>query len=157
MNNEVIKAMNRKPKEKSAFKKWWNKNDYKVWRIVLFPIWFYVWAKEKIDAWLNSRNAWNETRAAEILSYYIPRYAEWDKEDKSFYFFDNGMGWGIGFAKKYLKCKDRRFWKVNASWGGGEIRRYLIKDFQLEGFTKEARDCSDGYTEIVFKMNETED
>lgn len=157
MNNEVVKAMNRKPKEKSAFKKWWNKNDYKVWRIILFPIWIYQLCSEKINLWLNSRNNWSEARAAEILSYYIPRYSEWDKEDKSFFFFDNGYGWGMHFAKKYLKCKDRRFWKVNTGWNGGKIRSYLIDNFELEGFTKEVRYCSDSYTEIVFKMKETED
>lgn len=57
-------------------------------------------------------------------------------------------------AKKYLKRKDRRFWNVHRGWAGGEIRSYLIKEFELEGFEKEVGNCDDGRTEIPFKMIE---
>ena len=150
MNNEVIKAINKKSHEDTAFKKWWRKNDYKVWRVVLFPLWAYLRGRNKIKTYLNSRTEWSESRAKEILNYYIPRYANWDNEDKTFYLFDNGYGWSMGFAKKHLKFKDRRFWKLYASWGGGRIRDYLINNFELEGFTKEVGNCYDGWTEITF-------
>lgn len=152
MNNEVIKAMNKKPRKESNFKKWWRKNSYKVWRIVLFPVWAFVWSRDKINDYLNSSTEWNESRANEILNYYIPRCADWDNEDKTFYLFDNGYGWSMGFAKKYLKLKDRRFWKLYASWCGGRVRDYLINNFELEGFTKEVGNCYDGWTEITFTM-----
>lgn len=153
MNAEVIKAMNRKEK-KHIFRKWWSKNGYKVMRVVLFPIWIVTIIYEKIQNWLNSRNSWSEERADEILSYYIPRRAKWDNEDKAFYFFDNGMGWSMSFAKKYLKWKDRRFWDNHRCWCGGKIRSYLINKFELEGFTKEIGECSDGRTEITFTIIE---
>ena len=102
MNNEVIKAMNKKPRTESNFKKWWRKNGYKVWRVVLFPLWVFVWSRDKIKTYLNSRTEWSESRADEILNYYVPRCADWDNEDKTFYFFDNGRGWSMSFAKKYL-------------------------------------------------------
>ena len=154
MNTEVIKAMNRK-KKNHTFRKWWSKNGYKVMRVVLFPIWIGMVIAEKIEGWLNARNSWNEERAEEILSYYIPRRAEWDNEDKSFYFFDNGMGWCLGYSKKFLKLKDRRFWYNNCGWCGGKIRNYLINEFELEGFEKEVLDdCCDGHTEVAFTMIE---
>ena len=31
-----------------------------------------------------------EERAKEILNYYIPNFADWNADDKCFYFFDNG-------------------------------------------------------------------
>jgi len=101
------------------------------------------------------RTEW-ESRADKILNYYVPRYAGWDNKNKTFYFFDNGYGWSIGLAKRYLKLKDRRFWKLYASWGGGRIREYLINNFELEGFTKKVGDCYDGLTEITFTIK-TED
>ena len=154
MNKEVIKAMNRKPnKKKESFRKWWSKNGYKVMRIILFPVWLFCLAYEKINKWLNNRNCWNESRAMEIFDYYIPRRAEWDAEKKEFYFFDNGMGWGK-LATKHLKLKDRRFWWNHNSWCGGALRTFLIHNFQLKGFTKEVGNCSDGRTEITFKMIE---
>ena len=157
MNAEVIKAMNKKPEVETTFKKvckWWRNNDYKVYRVILFPIWFGVLTKERFDRWVISRNKWSEARADEILSYYVPRYANWHAKEKEFYFFDNGNGWYYKLANKHLKRKDRTFWKTNTGWSGGHIRQYLIKDFELEGFKKEVGECSDGWTEITFKLIE---
>ena len=154
MNKEIIKAMNKKENRTNAIKKWWNKNGYKVMRVVLFPIWWGINAKEKITLYLNLREEWSEERVKEILNYYIPRNSDWNEDDKSFYFFDNGYGWSMVLAKKYLKRKDRRFWNVHRGVGGGKIRSYLIEEFELEGFKKEIGDCSDGWTEITFRMIE---
>ena len=152
MNAEVIKAMNRKEKN-HPIRKWWSKNSYKVYRVIFFPVWIASILNEKIREWLNSRQAWSEKRANEILDYYIPRRAKWDAEEQEFYFFDNGYGWSLGSAKKYLKRKDRRFWNIHKGFGGDEIRYYLIEKFELEGFTKEIGNCSGGWTEIIFKKN----
>jgi hypothetical protein len=152
MNKEIIKAMNRKEK-KQTFRKWWNKNGYKVNRVILFPIWIIALTCEKVTNWLNDRQKWNEERANKILSYYIPRRAEWVDDEKEFYFFDNGFGWSINLAKRHLKRKDRRFWKVNSGAWGYKMRSYLINEFELEGFTKEVLNTDDSWTEISFKMN----
>ena len=154
MNKEIAKAMNKKENRFNAIKKWWNKNGYKVMRVVLFPIWFGIKVKEKITSYLNSREEWSEERVKEIFNYYVPRMADWDEEAKCFYFFDNGYGWSIGLAKKYLKRKDRRFWNIHNGWYGGKIRSYLIDEFELEGFKKEVGNCSEGWTEIAFRMIE---
>jgi hypothetical protein len=154
MNNEVIKAMQGKKEHK--VREWWRKNGYMVWRVVLFPIWVGELAWNEINKRLNNRQEWNEERANEILNYYIPRCSDWDDETQSFYFFDNGLGWNLSLAKKYLKRRDRRFWKVNCAWWGGKMREYLVEKFQLEGFTKEVSDIidtCDDWTEITFKRN----
>ena len=151
MNKEIIKAMKGK-KEPSKLRKWWKKNDYKVWRVIFFPIWIGSIIKEKIEKFLNSRNKWSEERANEILQYYIPRRAEWVEDKKEFYFFDNGYGWSMNFAKKYLKRCDRRFWKIHARFWGGKIQDYLVDKFELEGFTKKVISKYTDGTEIIFKL-----
>ena len=157
MNAEIIKAMNRK-NEKHPIRNWWRKNGRKVMRVVLFPIWVPVWAVDKIQNKIKSkmyaRIEWSDERANEILSYYVPRTGNWDEETQTFYFFDNGYGWSMCSAKKRLKFKDRRFWNKFRGYGGGEIREYLMNSFELEGFTKELGDCSDGWTTISFKKIE---
>ena len=152
MNNEIIKAMNRKPK-KEILRKWWNKNRYKVNRVIFFPIWIGIAIAKKIQKKLDDNQVWSEERAKQILDYYIPRRAEWNEKDKTFYFFDNGMGWS-NLSKKYLKLKDRRWWNNNRGWCGGEIRNYLINKYEIAGFTKKIGDCADGWTEISFTMIE---
>ena len=154
MNSEVIKAMNRKKSKINIIRKWWNKNGYIVNRIILFPIWIGSILKEKIDCWLNSKNGWSDKRAQEILSYYVPRMAEWDAKDKSLYFADNGYGWSMKENRKYLKWKDHRWWNMNRGFWGGDIRKYLIDKFELEGFKKEIGNCYDGWTELTFYLIE---
>lgn len=150
MNAEVIKAMNRKNK-KNSLNRWWYRNGHKVMRVVLFPIWICVWASDKIKNWLNAQQVWSEERANEILNYYVPRKCSWSEEKQELYFFDNGYGWSMCYAKKHLKFKDRRWWNKFRDWTGGKIREYLLNTFELEGFTKELGNCGDGWTEIYFK------
>lgn len=146
MNADIRKIIEKKNKA-HPIRDWWDKNGYKVLRVVLFPLWICICAQEKFVEYLNSRQSWNEERASQILSYYVPRKAGWDETDQAFYFFDNGMGWG-NLAKEHLKRKDRRFWKIY----NHKIRHYLIDEFELDGFTKEVIDCSNGWTEIVFYL-----
>lgn len=155
MNNEVIKAMNKKENSKvKQFKKWWSKNGHKVMRVVLFPLWGVIVVSHKIDQYLDSRQKWNEERAKEIFNYFVPRKAEWDAEDKTFYLCFNSYGWSINSAKRNLKWKDRRFWCNHCGFWGGKLRGYLLEEFELEGFTKELGDCEDGWTQIAFRMIE---
>ena len=154
MNNEIIKAMNKKETKIDKIRKWWGKNGYKVMRVILFPIWWGIKAEEKIDAYLDSRNTWSEERANEILSYYIPRNANWDAEKKSFYFYDNGMGWDMRCRQKTVKLKDRRWWENYTRAWGGRVRIYLIEKFELEGFEKTVGNTDDFCTEVIFKMIE---
>lgn len=66
MNAEVIKAMNRKEPKTTKIREWWHKNDYKVYRIIFFPIWIATLLSTKFTKWLNSRQRWSDERANEI-------------------------------------------------------------------------------------------
>ena len=153
MNKEVIKAMKKGTTETSkTFKihKWWNKNGYKVIRVVFFPLWFCICIKEKIVNYFDSKQKWDNKRAEEILNYYIPRCSDWLEDTKELYYFSNKYDYyDIKYAKKNLKKKDRRFWKVYCF----EILSYLIDDFELDGFTKEVLE-SIWEIEIIFKICE---
>ena len=154
MNAEAIKVMNKKETKIDTIRKWWDKNGYKVMRVILFPIWWGIKAKEKIEAHLNSRCEWSDERAQEILNYYVPHKANWDAENKSFYFVDNGTGWGMKCNQRKLKLSYRRWWNCNRGFCGGKIRTYLIEKFEMEGFEKIINDTYDQWTEITFKLIE---
>lgn len=152
MNKEIEKAMSRKENSFHRFAKWYHKNGYKINRIVLFPIWIAIVIKGKVNSYLRSRVIWDEKRADEILNYYVPRKANWDAQENEFYFFDNGTGWDMKHNLRKIKLKDRRFWKKFTVAWGGEIRKYLIDKFELEGFTKEIGYVEGFETEISFVL-----
>ena len=154
MNKEVIKAMEKKEESSfNNFRKWLSRNRQKILRVILFPIYIITILCDKHKKMVRKANPWNEARAEEILNYYIPRSSDWSDEEKDFYYFNNGIGWNICYAKKYLKRKDRNFWKYNYN----QIRRYLIEKFELEGFVKEVGECGDGWTELNFKLIDSEE
>lgn len=154
MNKEVVKAMHKKTKKPNAICKWWRKNRYKIMRVVLFPLWWGICVKNKIHDYRYKRLEWSEERANEILSYYIPHKGEWNNEDKTFYFADSGIGWGMKCNQKKIKMKDRTWWRKYSCGCGGKVRAHLIEKFELEGFTKEIGDTYAGWTEVCFKMIE---
>lgn len=145
MTKETMKAIEEKQKN-HPFRKWWRKHGYKVMRVILFPVWIFIMVNEKI----YNNIEWDEARVNKILNYYIPQESDWNPKEKAFHFFDNGYGWNLCYAKKHLKRKDRRFWKKFASFGGGEIKEYLIEDFELEGFEKEIVSTWESTLEIIF-------
>ena len=164
MNKEIKKAIKKqqrkqKPSKIKELKSWYKNKYYKIWRVILFPIYLCLLAHHKIKEYRYNKEIWDEERVNKILNYYIPRTADWNEEDKSFYFFDNGYGWNLSHAKKHLKFKDRHFWKHYTVGWGGEIRRYLVENFELEGFTKENLGGISSWddTKIVFKMIETKE
>lgn len=147
MNKEVLKAIKNKETE-HPFRDWWSENNYKVFRIILFPIWIYVEISDRIKKWNYERTTWDEKRADEILNRYIPKSSDWLSEKKAFWFFDNGYGWEFQSAKKFLKRKDYLFWR-KFSW---EIEKYLINKFELEGFEKEVINTYGTDVEIIFRQ-----
>lgn len=151
MNSDIMKAIKEKEK-KHRVKEWWNKNGYKVLRIILFPFVIVEKIHDKYNSWAIKRHSWNEERAYDILAYYIPRRSDWNGKKGELYFFDNGLGWYWCVAKKYLRLKDYTFQKLHTGWLGGRMRDYLLNDFELDGFTKQIIDFYDGKTEIIFTL-----
>ena len=118
---------NKTHKEKSKFSKWWDKNGYKVMRIILFPIWIVVWLKEKYNNKKIKNCKWSEKRAKEFCDKYLPIFCS--KTDEGFYFYNNGYG----FSSKRLKHKDRLF----ASCYKYKILDYIVKNYAIDGYMKE--------------------
>lgn len=135
MNIEVIKAMNKKETVFERFVKRYRANN----RVA------------RLYRRIYNNIVWSEERANKILSYYVPRKAQWNAKSKHFYFFDNGMGWS---HLEKIKLKDRLFWKKFNGSFGGEIRTYLIEKFELDGFEKTVVQAYDRQTEVIFTLKE---
>ena len=147
MNKEIEKAMNKK---EHKIVTWYKNNSYKIWRIILFPIWFFSTVNDKIAKKKYKNLEWDKTRADKILTRYMLRESEWNEKEKSFYFWNNGWYISSYSGKKATKRKDHKF----CSKYKFELKEYLLNEFELEGFTKIIDDCDYGCIEITFKLNE---
>lgn len=156
MNPEVIKAI-KSANKNNSFKRKAVELSQNILKVILFPIERTFRLKIKVNDWLNSKNTWSEERANEILSYYIPREAEWYVKDNLFYFADNGLGWNMKCNLRKIKLRDRRWWRINTGFYGGKVRTYLLEKFELEGFEKIVGDTYDHWTEVTFKMKDTQE
>ena len=144
MNKEVLKKI-KDSKKKHSIRKWWKKNSYIVWRILLFPLWLTGIIVEKVNKKLNDSIEWDEERATKILNYYVPKHSSWSEDDKTLYYFTNGYGWYRG-----IKRKDRRFWNKHRR----KIEDFLINEFEIEGFEKIKGCCEYPWIELDFEMIE---
>ena len=150
MNKEVIKAMNKRETKIDNLRKWWGKNGYKVMRVIFFFLLLGIKAKDKITSYLNSKEEWSEEKANEILSYYIPRVAEWNNKEKYFYFFDNGCGWSINYAKKYAAENNKKSIKLDCNMKRGKLRELYEKNgFVLVG----QHDCGNNYIMALYSYD----
>ena len=75
MKDKFDALLERKTTESSA-KKWWRTNRYKVLRIILFPIWIVVLAKNEVDESLYRNAQWSESRADRIIGKIVPQKLE---------------------------------------------------------------------------------
>ena len=82
--------------------------------------------KERINTCLNSRNEWDEVKANEILSYFIPRAAVWSEDTKTFYYANSGTDWDLNYCIEYLNKEDRIWWNPARS-----RRLYVLRGSQF--------------------------
>ena len=150
MNKEIIKAMNKRETKIDKARKWWSNNGYKVKRVIFFPVCLGIITRDKITLYLNSREKWDEERVKEILNYYVPRVAEWDKKHKRFYFFDNRCGWSINYAKKYAAENNKKSIKLDCNMKRGKLRELYEKNgFVLVG----QHDCGNNYIMALYSYD----
>lgn len=154
MNAEAKKMIEETRKEppKRTIRKWWNKNGYKVNRVIFFPLWLGMVANQKIQKKLDEHTKWSEERTIEILNHYVPSDSDWDEKHKCIWYFNNGCGWSLTYAKRHIKRKDYRYWRCHQY----AIRDYLINTYEMEGFEKEVNN-EYGETNICFYLKEDEE
>lgn len=108
MNKEIIKAINKTEKKakKTAKKTYFSLNTLQ--KILVFPLKMCDTIRHKIHTKRYAKIVWDEKRVDEILNYFIPRRASWDKENKEFDFCYNSCVWTISKTLKLVKRKRQK-------------------------------------------------
>lgn len=64
-----------KPKRPS----WWSRNGYKVWRVILFPVYLWILGFRAFEDWMVKRQKLDDKKDDEILSAFLAKRAEVDE------------------------------------------------------------------------------
>ncbi len=138
MENKIEKQVNKKKRrENNKLKKWWRKNSYKVWRVLLFWLWLPMLLHEKIskkryDAMKYSDKS-NKKYLDKVLPYLV---AYWEDDSNCFLMTEAGDMGGIRFKslgylpRKYRK-QERYFTKFYQ-----EVKAYIVRTYEIDGYEK---------------------
>ena len=128
------------------FKKWWDKNGYKILRILLFYIWIPMLIIDKIKS-KNYKKIYNNGEVSvdwlkKFCDTYLPGIC--DKTENGYYFFNNGYGFG---GYKFIKRKDRKIASMHCSI----LLYYIVNKYEIEGYDKNIL-SSGGYYESGYEV-----
>lgn len=126
---------------------WWGRNGYKVWRVVLFPVWAVIWSKNKIEEKRYNALKWDDERATTILDKTLPSLLDKDEDGTLWYFSD----WRPYFYnRRGIHGKNKRFaYKYNAT-----ICEFLFEKYQIEGYEKTIEKVTYNVCAIKFRKRD---
>ena len=134
------------------FKQWWNKNGYKVMRVLLF----YIWIPSLIIDKLKAKNYIKDYNNGEISVDWLKKFCDkylpgiCDKTENGYYFFNNGYGFS---GYRFIKRRDRKIASIHRS----SLLYYIVDKYEIEGYTKDVIDNGRyDYYEVEFIKNGNE-
>ncbi len=96
-----------KPKRPS----WWSRNGYKVWRVILFPVYLWILGFRAFEDWMVKRQKLDDKKDDEILSAFLAKRAE----------VDEGCLW---------YCKEWHYYSIRVEGWLNIKYRYYLKAFR---------------------------
>lgn len=136
-------ALKRSKREQHSFVKWWHRNSYKIFRIILFPIWFIVLIRNEVHESIYKNMEWSDSRTVRILDKILPYKVE-ICDDELCYCAEWSNPWATG---RHLHFSD----KIYGRKFNYEILEYLKSKYQIDGYEKRLESPSVFEHWIVFK------
>ena len=136
MDKKILKAKEEHDKVRPV-RKWWSKNGYKVWRVVLFPAWIHYALKEKSNNKLHDELKFSTDMCKTYLDKVMPIMVAHYCEDAScFLISDSDYMGDISFSNfrnraKVNKKYTRFFLKFSK-----QVREYILNEYQIDGYEK---------------------
>ena len=123
--------------------KWWRKNDYKVWRVVLFPIWICVYVYDKYKDYRYKSLTFSEEYCKKCIDKILPKLVAYYNEDPKCILISNCNDYGYimfedlcgifsNYAEKHGCKKEIRF----TSKFSDLTKKYIIEEHEIDGYNK---------------------
>lgn len=138
MKNKIEKQVAKKQrKESNKLRKWWSRNDYKVWRVLLFWLWIPIMLFNKKKDKQYETMKYSEERTKKYLDKVLPYLVSYWCDDHSCFLFTTAGDMGdINFKalmrlpRRYRK-QERYFTKFYE-----EVKAYIVRTYEIDGYEK---------------------
>lgn len=127
----------RESRERSV-RKWWDNNSYKVFRMILFPVWLFILVRERHDTYLRKKAAFSKERAKALLDKYLPKiFANELKYESDGVLLTNSddFGYQLGFRTDLKIPRRKRKDIIFRDKFFPQILEYLWNEYEIEGWT----------------------
>lgn len=136
MNREqIMKAAERK--KKPSFRKWWSKNGYKVGRVVLFPIWFYVIIRDKAKEKSYKELTYSDEMCNKYLDKVLPQIilSRGCTNEIVITNYDDGGDIEFSDLSWNLRTKNKKAKRFLSKFST-EVQEFILNEYQIEGYER---------------------
>ena len=138
MKNKIEKQVAKKQRrENNKLRKWWRRNDYKVWRVLLFWVWIPIKLFNKRSDKQYKGIQYSIETTKKYLNKVLPYLVSyWNEEPDCFLITNAGDMGGIRFRalmhlpRRYKK-QQRYFTKFYE-----EVKAYIVRTYEVDGYEK---------------------
>ena len=139
--NSIEKQFKKNEKKKnSAIRNWWRKNDYKVYRVLLFYVYIPVYFYEKAKKTRYDSMKYSDELTKKYLDKVLPKLVARYEESPNEILFHNTEDFGgirfywdlcSNYMRKKFKKETRYFTKFDS-----KVREYIIDEYTIDGYEK---------------------
>lgn len=122
-------------KKKMTFRKWWNKNDYKVMRVIFWPIWLYQILVEKHEDKSYKALTFSKETCKKYLDNVMPKMVACYNEDHNEILISNAEGMGDVQFSYFRNCKNKKISKFFLKFRQ-EVEKYILEEYTIDGYKK---------------------
>lgn len=143
MKNKIIKEKQKiDRKRNNKIRKWWKKNNYKVIRVILFPIWIYAILEEKYKKSQHAKikkcqdiKPIFKKYLDKVMPFMVAHYCENAKQILISSACDMGDINFSNFCSSTIQKKYSRIENFFAIHYKG-LKEYILSEYQIEGYKK---------------------
>lgn len=137
MNKIEKQVVKKQRRENNKIRKWWHKNSYKVWRVLLFWLWIPIVLFDKKRNKQYKRMQYSIETTKKYLNKVLPYLVSyWGEEPNCFLITSASDMGGIDF--RALMNLPRRYRKQEIYFTKfyQEVKAYLVRTYQVDGYAK---------------------
>ena len=138
MKNKIEKQVAKKQRRKNnKLRKWWSKNDYKVWRVLLFWLWIPIKLFRKINERKYKATQYSDQITKKYLDKVLPYLVSYWDEDPSRFLFTTASDMG-GISFRALMSLPSRYSKQRRYFTKfyQDVKEYILKTYEIDGYEK---------------------